>query len=128
MLTSNLISVTVPGADMMHTMPDVWAEESTGLDWCDCGCHSPLTRIVVREFARDVLGPHLPERVTHQQVVRIAMALWRHPCSCRFFAAAIDDAAVRVNGRVALDYPFAVGLAIVKAFSNRWHGCPAEGC
>ena len=47
---------------------------------------------------------------------------------CRFFTLAIEEAAIRVWGEVADEYPLEVGLAIVKNFSDRWNGCPTEGC
>jgi len=109
-------------------MPDVWHETPTGMEWCDCGCHCPLTKAIVREFARDVLGEHLPARITHGQVVLVAMQLWQVLRACRFFTMAVEDAAVHVNGTVAPDYPLDIGLAVVKAFSNRWNGCPEEAC
>lgn len=47
---------------------------------------------------------------------------------CRFFTLRVEDAARAVAGEVAAEYPLGIGLAIVKAFSYRWQGCPEEGC
>jgi len=82
-------------------IPDVWDEPSTEMEWCDCGCHCPLTKTVVREFARDVLGLRLPARVIRRQVIEICMVLWHYEKVCRFFTLSVEDAAVRVNGKVA---------------------------
>jgi hypothetical protein len=113
-------------ASLSHA--DVWAEPSTGLEWCDCGCHHPLTKTIVREFARDLFGLDLPAQVTHYQVIRICMILWKVIRPCRFFTLSVEDAAIRVNGSIAATYPLNTGLAIVKAFSNHWNGCPTEDC
>ena len=121
------ITTTMPG-DGLPSLPEIWREKATGLEWCDCGCHHPLTKTIVTEFARDVLGLHLPKWVTHRQVILIAMQVWNYISVCRFFTMAIEDAAVRVNGCVAPVYSLEIGLAIVKAFSDRWNGCPTENC
>ena len=111
-----------------RVIPDVWNEPATGLEWCDCGCHHPLTRQIVEEAAEDVLGQDLPDRITHRQVIRVAMQVWAYASVCRFFTLAIEDAAVRVHGEVSADYPLEVGLSIAKDFSNRWNGCPTKDC
>ena len=110
-------------------MPDVWHERATGMEWCDCGDHCPLTKRIITDSAEDLLDEcPLPDRITHRQVIRIAMDVWNYVSVCRFFTLAIEEAAIRVNGAVADDYPMNVGLAIIKAFSNRWNGCPTEDC
>jgi len=75
-----------------------------------------------------VTGDDSPVRLTHRQVTRIAMAVWGYVEICRFFTLAIEDAAICVHGCVEPDYPLETGLAIVKAFSNTWQGCPTEVC
>jgi len=108
-------------------IPDVWHERAIGLEWCDCGDHCPLTKAVITTSAKNVLGG-LPEHITHQQVVAIAQDVWAYESICRFFTMAIEQAAIRICGQTQPDYPLETGLAIVKAFSNRWNGCPEEGC
>jgi len=109
-------------------MPKVWAEPETGSRWCDCGKHCQLTKPVVREFARDLYGLHLPERIAHEDVILICMNVWHYARICPFFTMSVADAAVYVNGSIEDDYPVNVALAIVKAFSNKWNGCPVENC
>ena len=111
-----------------RVVPDVWKEPATGMEWCDCGCHHPLTRRIVKDAARDVIGEDLPGQITHRQVIRVAMEVWRYASVCRFFTLAVEEAAVRVHGEVAAEYPMPVGLAIVKEFSNHWNGCPTKDC
>jgi hypothetical protein len=113
-------------AEPERTFPEVWAGPSTGLEWCDCGCHDPLTYGIVREFARDLYGLILPDRMTHTEVVLVAMLVWNYTDICRVFLLAVDAAAIRVNGTLTTDYPLGTGLAIVKAFSDRWNGCDEE--
>jgi len=126
-VTTPVVAPTTPQPPAW-VIPDVWHEEATGLEWCDCGDHCPLTRRFIATIADNVCGQASPERITHPQVIAIAKNVWAYESVCRFFTMAIEDAAVRVNGTVAKDYPREVGLEIVKAFSNRWNGCPEEGC
>ncbi|MCL1837966.1 MAG: hypothetical protein FWG47_01435 [Propionibacteriaceae bacterium] len=111
-----------------RVIPDVWSEPATGLEWCDCGDHHPLTRDTVEEATLFVTGEYLPDTITHRQVILIAMDVWNYVSVCRFFTLAMEDAAVRVWGEVAAEYPLDAGLVIVKTFSDRWNGCPTIGC
>lgn len=108
-------------------LPDVWERRAVGLPWCDCGEDHPLTRESV-EWAVESLYGHLPDRLTHPQVVAVAAEVWQMESVCRFFTLQVEDAARDVNGSVEPDYPAGVGLAIVKAFSDAWNGCPEEQC
>jgi hypothetical protein len=117
-----------PAANPIRVVPDVWNEPATGLEWCDCGKHHPLTRSHILGVAWDLFGDDLPERITHREVIRITMDVWNYASVCRFFTMAMEDSARRVHGEVAADYPLETGLAIVKDFSNHWNGCPTKDC
>lgn len=110
-----------------RSLPDVWAEPSRGMPWCDCGDHDPLTEAMVEWFAWSLYGD-LPDRLTHAQVVATAAEVWQVEKVCRFFTLRVEDAAQYVAGSVAVDYPVRVAFTVVKAFSDRWNGCPAEAC
>lgn len=109
----------------IRSLPDVWAEPSRGIPWCDCGDDDPLTEPMVEWFAWSLYGD-LPDRLTHAQVVAIAAEVWQVESLCRFFTLGVEDAACDLAGSVAVDYPIRVALAIVKAFSDAWNGCPED--
>jgi len=117
-----------PDAPPAWVMPDVWHEKATGMPWCECGDDCPLTLRYIATCADNVVGKAGANRMTHKQVILTAMDVWAYSSVCRFFTMAIEDAAVRVNGEVAEDYPKHVGLVIVKGFSNKWNGCPEQAC
>jgi hypothetical protein len=121
------MSVDTTMTDPARVIPDVWGLPSSGIGWCDCGEHHQLTREVVALNVAAACGG-LPVRITHRRVVQAAARLWRYESVCRFFTMAVEDAAKRVNGQIDDTYPVEVGLAIVKDFSDRWAGCPAEVC
>lgn len=107
----------------VRSLPDVWAETWRGMPWCDCGDNDSLTEAMVEWFAWSLYGD-LPDRLTHTQVVATAAEVWQVEKVCRFFTLGVEDAVQYVNGTVAADYPVSVALAVVKAFSDRWNGCP----
>lgn len=111
----------------VRSLPAVWAAPSRGIPWCDCGDDDPLTEGMVEWFAWSLYG-EIPNRLAHAQVVAIAAEVWQLGNVCRFFTLGVEDAAVDVNGQTCADYPTPVGLAIVKAFSDAWNGCPEAAC
>ena len=122
-----VVTVTASDASRVRALPDVWERTARGVPWCDCGEDHPLTREAV-EWATESLYGLLPDRLTHPQVVAVAAEVWALAEVCRFFTLQVEDAALDVNGSVETDYPLPVGLAIVKAFSDAWNGCPEEQC
>ncbi len=114
-------TITAPTAPLT----EIWAAPARGTQWCDCGSDHPLTRDRVLEFC---LTDAHASVITHPQVVRTAMEVWNYATVCRFFHLAVQAAAGAVHGAVAEEYPFETGLAIVKAFSDAWNGCPEELC
>lgn len=111
----------------VRSLPDLWAAPSRGIPWCDCGDNDPLTEAIVEWFAWSLYGD-LPERLTHAQVVAIAAEVWQLGSVCRFFTLGVEDAARWVHGQTCAGYPTRTGLAIVKAFSDAWNGCPEAAC
>lgn len=111
----------------VRSLPDVWAAPSRGIPWCDCGDDDPLTESMVRWFAES-LSVDLPDRLTHAQVLVIAAEVWQLENVCRFFTLGVEVAAREVYGQTCAAYPTPVGLAIVKAFSDAWNGCPERAC
>jgi hypothetical protein len=114
-----------------------WLMPVSGMQWCDCDLwqHSPvrhnhpLTYDVVCDLAKKELQVKgLPQRLTHKQVIYIAMRVWAFEAVCAIFLHAVEVAASTVYGGVNVDYPLETGLAIVKEFSNHWTGCRADAC
>lgn len=116
-----------PEVPTVVPQPDVWSEPEEGTPWCDCGDEHSLDRDVLAAMFEQAYGP-VGERITHLRVIELAAYAWRYVSVCAFFTGRVADAATEVNGAVAEDYPFEIGLAIVKRFSDTWHGCPDEGC
>jgi hypothetical protein len=52
-----------------------------------------------------VLGEDLPDRITHRQIIRIAMEGCGYASLCRFSTFAIEEAAAYIPGEVAMSYP-----------------------
>lgn len=119
------IRVPAEAPDRHRIIHDPWQEEPLGEDWCDCGA-APDRDTITEEWA--YLGTRDSDRISHRDVIRVTMRLWRYEAVCRFFTLAVEEAAVRVHGSVEEDYEVEVGLAIVKDFSNHWEGCPAQAC
>lgn len=107
---------------------EVWNVEPSGTPWCDCGSHHSLTKERASELAREMFGDDLPERITHEQLINLGAWTWQYVEVCEFFLDRMRDSAIDVNGEVAADYLLPRGLAILRHFSNNWHGCPMEDC
>lgn len=116
-----------------HTEPaaptapiDPFTQPSKGTPWCDCGQNHQLTRPLLPSVIEDLYG-ELRDRLLHSEIIDIAAYLWQYVSVCAFFTGSVDDAARRINGTVAPDYPLNVGCAILQEFCNHWSGCPDEG-
>ncbi len=113
---TDVVSTSVESPLDPSIAPDVWADPR----------RPSLDQALDAVFR--VIGQREPDRLTHPQVVAIARTFFHYTWVCRFFTMQVEDAAERVNGACADDYPLPVGLAIVKDFCNRWNGCPEEAC
>jgi len=107
-------------------VPQVWEDESRGLKWCDCGDGDHVLDYDMVDGFADSLGFYDPDRITHEQLIKIAAFTWGYEDVCEFFEDQVGHAAIDVYGHLAPDYPRGVALGIVKYFSDRWNGCPRE--
>lgn len=110
--------------------PDVWEMPNEGSGWCDCGEHHPVDRPLVRSMIRAELGEGAENRdaITHPEVCRVIMRMWRYVEVCAFFHDAVGRSAEVVNGRAESEYPMPIGMEIIAYFAKTWNGCPEQLC
>ncbi|UBI01895.1 hypothetical protein [Corynebacterium freneyi] len=111
-------------------IPDVWEMPNRGSGWCDCGEDHEVDRPLVRRMIDRALGRGARDRdvITHPEVCRVIMDMWRYVEVCRFFHDAVERSAKAVHGRVEPKYPLTTGEAIIAHFAKTWNGCPEELC
>ncbi|WP_426733550.1 hypothetical protein [Glutamicibacter sp. 2E12] len=106
---------------------DVWSMPSQGLAWYDCGKGHELTEeIVLQAMAAAGFGPGRP--LAHGQLAELIADLWHYSQVCRFFHLAVEQAAMRIHGKVDEIYPWEHSTDIVGYFSKTWQGCPDAAC
>lgn len=110
--------------------PDMWEMPNEGSGWCDCGEDHPVDEPLVRSMIRRELGEGAENRdsITHSEVCRVIMGMWRYVEVCAFFHDAVDRSAEAANGRVDAEYPMPIGMEIIAYFAKTWNGCPEELC
>ena len=109
------------------TVEEVWQQPAVGTPWCEDGEHNLGLDEVLDVLYALGFNENM-QSVTHAQIVRMSMELWLYEAVCAFFHLGVEDAAKRVHGVVADEYPLGEGLAIVKEFSDHWNGCPEQHC
>lgn len=120
----------VEPATIPAVKPDVWEMPNEGSGWCDCGEDHPVDKPLVRSMIRAELGEGAENRdaITHPEVCRVIMRMWRYVEVCAFFHDAVGRSAKVVNGRAEAEYPMPVGMEIIAYFAKTWNGCPEELC
>lgn len=116
-----------PSTPQAPSAPDIWEMPTTGMGWCDCGCGHEITEEIIQEEIEFCLD-EVSEHITHPQVCRVLMELWRYESVCAFFHDAVRRSAEAVHGEVAPSYRLPVGRAIIGHFCKTWNGCPQEAC
>ena len=110
--------------------PDVWEMPNQGSGWCDCGEDHDVDRELVRYMIGRALGRGASDResITHPEVCRVIMGMWRYVEVCRFFHDAVERSATAMHGSVAPEYPMDAGRRIIAHFAKTWNGCPEQLC
>lgn len=116
----------------ISTVDWVWSMPDFGIPWCTCR-PDPVTgkpphsvnRALIERHLLSVFGP-IPDRMSNQDISKVVVSLWKFPRITPPVAEALMSSVKAVNGQMGQDYPTNTAMAVIKHFSNTWHGEPQQ--